>query len=420
MYLRPDNAANNNLFDLHSAQKFYDKCQALGVSLVTLSRHATQKVSISRHIFDRLASTGATFGRCTLTLKKIDMVKLAVKAISAKSSHLREGLPGWCNERWFSDKFCGGKLLPRDLRDRILSFIANMEQVEPRVAIQQKMIPECLGLDLWNRVTQVSLYDAINILCAVPYFRRKFFRPYENDVGGVIHYVVGKDEHDDGVPNPDTLCNFLSHALLKGVSVHHRHTRSANPLVLISDPGQDLDDEMAFIMLRSLEDSGWLKLEALITNLYPSSERARLAHGTLVELGWSEKEASHLVAVGSDGGCTSHDASAFSNNAHGAPTSPQQGSDSTEISKTADELAMSAESYMPTAAPSWTGQEKLLDVYKRAKNSSVVMVLISSLKDAAMFLQKHEDLFAKKTRHVCIMGGKEIKSVLYFSTFGTV
>jgi len=46
-------------------------------------------------------------------------------------------------------------------------------------------------------------------------------------------------------------------------------------LVLISDPGQDLDDEMAFIMLRHLIESHGVELKGVVTTLAPAFDRAR-------------------------------------------------------------------------------------------------------------------------------------------------
>ena len=67
---------------------------------------------------------------------------------------------------------------------------------------------------------------------------------------------------------------------------------------------------------------------------------------------------------------------------------------------------MLAESYMPPSPPTQNGQQKLLEVYESAKDKSVVMVLISSLMDAALFLRNNEELFLRKTKLVSIMGGK--------------
>lgn len=195
---------------------------------------------------------------------------------------------------------------------------------------------------------------------------------------------------------PTALEEFAS-GLLQWDAVGKQTEGIARPLVLVSDPGQDLDDEMALVMLRTLQINGWLRLEALVTNLHPADERARLALGTLVELGWSEREAFKVVAAGADGGSRDHSAAAFSDCSDGVHESRTAGG---------DEIAMSAESYMPFLPPSQKGQIKLIEVYERARDETIAMVLISSLTDAALFLQSNEALFVRKTNFVSIMGGE--------------
>ena len=70
------------------------------------------------------------------------------------------------------------------------------------------------------------------------------------------------------------------------------------PIVLISDPGQDLDDEMMFIMARHLVSKNLIELKGVVANLHPSFARARLARGTLDLLGLHKVP----VGIGSDGG----------------------------------------------------------------------------------------------------------------------
>ena len=60
--------------------------------------------------------------------------------------------------------------------------------------------------------------------------------------------------------------------------------RTPVPIVLISDPGQDLDDEMMLIMARHLVNLNLISLEGVIANLSPSFARARLTRGMFVSL----------------------------------------------------------------------------------------------------------------------------------------
>ena len=74
------------------------------------------------------------------------------------------------------------------------------------------------------------------------------------------------------------------------------------PLIIISDPGKDNDDELALIMTRAMCDMGLFDLKGVVANLCPSVARARLARGTLdcLEMDYVP------VAVGSDGGSRTH------------------------------------------------------------------------------------------------------------------
>ena len=76
------------------------------------------------------------------------------------------------------------------------------------------------------------------------------------------------------------------------------------PCVIISDPGEDLDDEMAMIMLRYLVSQDHLRCKGVVANLKPSDLRARLMRGTLDALGMPDVR----VGVGTDGGSQNHKA----------------------------------------------------------------------------------------------------------------
>eukprot|EP01065_Artemidia_motanka_P017063 TRINITY_DN2063_c0_g1_i3.p1 TRINITY_DN2063_c0_g1~~TRINITY_DN2063_c0_g1_i3.p1 ORF type:complete len:411 (+),score=80.81 TRINITY_DN2063_c0_g1_i3:87-1319(+) len=76
--------------------------------------------------------------------------------------------------------------------------------------------------------------------------------------------------------------------------------RRPNRVLLIGDFGKDLDDEKALVVAAGLRRCGLIGQIAVIANLGNSAMRARLAKGTLLELGHEDVP----VAVGSDGGCT--------------------------------------------------------------------------------------------------------------------
>ena len=155
------------------------------------------------------------------------------------------------------------------------------------------------------------------------------------------------------------------------------------PLILVSDPGQDLDDEMACIMLRHLVEEGLVEVRGIIATLAPAFDRARLMRGTLDLLGLY----SCPVGIGSDGGDLdgNHSAKSFED---------------------------SASSYMPSAASEscatlTPGLGLLFRLYEEAAPRSLTLCIIASLKDPALFLRDHEALFGAKTKEVVIMGGVE-------------
>jgi inosine-uridine nucleoside N-ribohydrolase len=151
-------------------------------------------------------------------------------------------------------------------------------------------------------------------------------------------------------------------------------------LILVSDPGQDLDDEMAFIMLRHMVEQDMCHVEGIVTTLNPAFDRARLAKGTLATLGlhWVP------IGLGTEGGDVDgvHKASTFEN---------------------------WAKPYMPPRHSSVfePGRGLLLRLYENAQPKSLSLIVIASLKDPALFIRDKEELFVQKTREVVIMGGAE-------------
>ena len=138
-------------------------------------------------------------------------------------------------------------------------------------------------------------------------------------------------------------------------------------VAIISDPGQDQDDEMTMVLLRALVEQGLVSCAGIVANLKPARARARLARGTLNELGLTEIP----VGVGSDGGSDKH----------------------------SDTFSESASSYMPTdeSFGEADGMSLLLEIYESAPAASGVhLLLIASLKDAAEFVRIHEELFVRK------------------------
>jgi len=153
--------------------------------------------------------------------------------------------------------------------------------------------------------------------------------------------------------------------------------RSPIPLVIISDPGEDLDDEMAMVMLRYLTGKGYVDCKGIVANLRPAQDRGRLLRGTLDVLGLYEVP----VGIGTDGGSSEHKAT----------------------------FLETAASYMPAdgseRARLHGGRALLRRCFEEATDGSLTLVCISSMKDAALFIRDNTDLFKRKSRSVLIMGG---------------
>ena len=140
------------------------------------------------------------------------------------------------------------------------------------------------------------------LVAAVPVLRERMFSSDEvhnyHCTNERTNLVYGASEHLDGIRDKEKLTHLLHDAALSGLSL----SPEPYPIILFTDPGQDLDDELALIMLASLTRRKYVRPIAVVANLHPSLERARLAKGTLTQLGLGDVP----VAVGSDGGCTSH------------------------------------------------------------------------------------------------------------------
>lgn len=160
--------------------------------------------------------------------------------------------------------------------------------------------------------------------------------------------------------------------------------------VVVGDFGKDLDDEdtvvfqdgerrhrdMAFVNTDGSRRQDLFELAAVVANLAPPVQRARLAKGTLRQLG----QPNVPVGIGSDCGNRpdGHD--------HEFVNIP----------------------YMAEEAELENGAALLVRTLEEAEDNSITMVLISGLTDVAALLRTHADLVKQKTRVVAIMGGVKV------------
>ena len=177
---------------------------------------------------------------------------------------------------------------------------------------------------------------------------------------------------------------------------------SAVPIVLISDPGQDLDDEMMFIMARYLVSLDLISLKGVVANLSPSFARARLTRGTLDLLGLHRVP----VGIGTDGGDTKgkHSSDQFEESA--ASYIVQENGEAARGLESGHRLLQRL--YEEAADIEYIEGNEM---GKNSKDSNrmikggLTLVVTSSMKDAAIFVRDNPSLFASKTREVVVMGG---------------
>ncbi|KAJ1459125.1 hypothetical protein M885DRAFT_460395 [Pelagophyceae sp. CCMP2097] len=380
--LEPDLSSPNNATDAESAKYLFRRLRELGVPVTAVGRAASRAVRTPRAVFDKLACMGSPVGWRLRAAQKEQIEALwaacvatddrAAQRLNAVSHHhghhhdahddkadgdafeaaaalacVALGGPGSTSPKASSEKsararflreYCGGKILPP-------------------------------GDGIWDHVEGFAVDKVLSLVAAVPSLAKRFLDFEIVKVDGVEQRCVRGEENVREAP---ALAALLAEAYSHGISLNAAVARPA--LVLISDVGQDPDDEMALILLRSLVEEGLVDCEGVVCNLQPASRRALLARGTLDVLGLGAVP----VAVGSDGGSKEH----------------------------ADSFSLSARHYMPEElSAQLDGQALLRDLYDKAPLGGLHLLCISSLTDAADFVRSHPELFAAKTKSVTIMGG---------------
>lgn len=189
-------------------------------------------------------------------------------------------------------------------------------------------------------------------------------------------------------------------------SVRPRDLSQATKLVMITDLGQDNDDEMAIMLMSELVMTGEVEPLAVIANLKPSPNRAALARGTLDMLGLSHVP----VGIGTDGGQTKHK-DTFS----GYVSQSQTGVDYLKdpmynAQRVVEAIGTNREAAVSFEHRIWQGQTLMRRVLREAEDGSVTFLLISSFKDIAQFLSSNEELFQAKVRAVVAMSGVDQES----------
>jgi len=148
------------------------------------------------------------------------------------------------------------------------------------------------------------------------------------------------------------------------------------PVIVITDIGRDVDDEMALVLLSSLKRKRTLNPIAVVTTLAPQEDRANLARGSLDTLAL----AAVPVGVGGRGGLDE---------------------------KVDLEVYAAEHSTFPHASIHDSGIELMLDALEQAEPKTVRVLILASMSDVAEILEQHEDIFVEKVSEVIIMGGVE-------------
>ena len=157
---------------------------------------------------------------------------------------------------------------------------------------------------------------------------------------------------------------------------------STNPIIIVTDAGRSLEDELTLVLLRAFAEQGLVQPQAVVANVSPALARARLTRGTLDTLGLYNVP----VGVGTDGG--------------------------TGI-KCEDTWSASAEQYVPreqsqSAKALISGRRLLHQTFVRARETSLTLLLLSSTKDAALFFRDNTDLFRSKIKTVVFSGEAKV------------
>jgi serine/threonine protein kinase len=346
-YMIPDKAQNNT-FDFDAAQRLYRALQEEAIQMTVVTRWAAYAAKLPLSIYDRMAKTCNPIGVRLQKAQRFSLEHLWRRACMPAADERREGLPARCDKEWFSKVFLSGKGMDRGGEDSI-----------------------------WDLTGTFQAYDPIAQMCAVSALRKKYFDPYVVPVMGrekmMSHEVVGLSETNHQVKNGADLARYLTTALLTGLAMTENEA-TAQPLMVISDDGKDLDDELAKVLMTSLERRDLAKCHGYVANLAPAQDRARLAKGTLEQLGMSTP-----VFVGSD---------------MIAPKVTPYEFDVPYIAK-----------FPPTS-----GIDGFASILSQQDDGQVTLVCLSGLGDAWILFKQHKETFLKKIGRVVIMGGVEVEN----------
>lgn len=145
------------------------------------------------------------------------------------------------------------------------------------------------------------------------------------------------------------------------------------PVIVFTDIGRDVDDEMALVLLSALKRKNLLNPIAVITTLSPEKDRAHLARGSLDTMGMADVP----VGVGGRGGLA----------------------DGVELE------VYAADHSRPSPSIHDSGMELAVQALESVPDKSAQIVILASMSDMAQLIEAHQELFTSKVKEVVIMGG---------------
>ena len=189
-----------------------------------------------------------------------------------------------------------------------------------------------------------------------------------------------KNEVDDLTNEIEELESSLKWGFLDDpLDFSHKHLAPVNveshgtPVIVFTDIGRDVDDELALALLSALKRKHILNPIAVITTLSPQRDRAHLARGSMDAMGMADVP----VGIGGAGGV-----------ARGV------------------ELEIYGAYYSrPSQSIYESGMELMYKALESVPPKSALLLCIASLSDAASFIKDYEEMFTCKVKEVVLMGG---------------
>lgn len=158
-----------------------------------------------------------------------------------------------------------------------------------------------------------------------------------------------------------------------GLTENYDIEAQGTPVIVYTDIGRDVDDELALVLLSSLKRKRILNPLAIVATLSPEHDRSHLARGSMDAVGMADVP----VGVGGSGG----------------------------IDEGIEMEVYGAEYSLPSYCIFESGEKLVHRALETVPDKSAVILCIASLSDVCSFMKKNEDIFHSKVGQVVIMGG---------------